>query len=149
RPGRGDPVLVRWPLGGSPGAAPSLDGMSGSPSPRCLGLQQRGGSPEPGCPRRRAPRLLLVGLELPDGGRRHLVAALRPPRGRLDVARQPDWFAVTFSGAWLATNLYGVATYVADAREMDLPLVTVGGGEPGHDLELPPVRPLPVALGHD
>jgi len=44
-------------------------------------------------------------------------------------ARQPDWFAVSFSGGWLATNLYSVATYAADAREMNLPLVTVGDGE--------------------
>jgi hypothetical protein len=49
--------------------------------------------------------------------------------------RQPDWFAVPICGAWLSTNLYGVATYMADARAMELPLVTVGGGEPlvGHD----------------
>jgi hypothetical protein len=48
-------------------------------------------------------------------------------------ALQPDYFAAAFCGTWLATNLYNVATYVADAREMDLPLVTVGGGEAGHD----------------
>lgn len=48
-------------------------------------------------------------------------------------ARQPDYFAVTFCGTWLASNLYNVANYVADAREMDLPLVTVGGGEAEHD----------------
>lgn len=49
--------------------------------------------------------------------------------------RQPDYFALPICGAWLATNLYGVATYLADARAMELPLVTVGGGEPlvGHD----------------
>jgi hypothetical protein len=43
--------------------------------------------------------------------------------------RQPDYFAVTVSGAWLATNLYNVAAYMADARAQDLPLVTVGDGE--------------------
>lgn len=47
--------------------------------------------------------------------------------------RQPDYFAVPFCGTWLATNLYNVATYVADARELDLPLVNVGGGEGDHD----------------
>jgi hypothetical protein len=47
--------------------------------------------------------------------------------------RQRDYFAVAVAGCWLAMNLYGVATYMADAREMDLPLVTVGGGEAGHD----------------
>ncbi len=47
--------------------------------------------------------------------------------------RQPDYFAVAFCGSWLATNLYNVATYMADARELDLPLVSVGGGEGDHD----------------
>jgi hypothetical protein len=38
-------------------------------------------------------------------------------------------------GFWEATNLYGVATYMADARALELPLVTVGasGGEVEHD----------------
>jgi len=48
-------------------------------------------------------------------------------------ARQPDYFASAFGGTWLATNLYNVATYMADARELDLPLVNVGGGEADHD----------------
>ncbi len=48
-------------------------------------------------------------------------------------AGQPDYFASVFCGTWLATNLYGVATYMADARELDLPLVSVGGGDADHD----------------
>lgn len=47
--------------------------------------------------------------------------------------RQPDFFAVPICGAWLSTNLYSVATYMADAREMSLPLVSVGGGDADHD----------------
>jgi hypothetical protein len=47
--------------------------------------------------------------------------------------RQPDYFAAAFCGTWLATNLYNVAAYVADARAQDLPLVSVGGGEVTHD----------------
>jgi hypothetical protein len=43
--------------------------------------------------------------------------------------RQPDCFAITVCGAWLATNLYNVAEYMADARAQELPLVTVGDGE--------------------
>ena len=43
--------------------------------------------------------------------------------------RQPDYFAITVCGAWLATNLYNVAAYIADARAQELPLVTVGDGE--------------------
>jgi hypothetical protein len=49
--------------------------------------------------------------------------------------RQPDYFAVPVCGAWLSTNLYSVATYMADARRLELPLVTVGaeGGDVEHD----------------
>lgn len=47
--------------------------------------------------------------------------------------RQPDYFAVAVCGGWLSTNLYAIATYVADAQELDLPLVSVGGGEADHD----------------
>lgn len=49
--------------------------------------------------------------------------------------RQPDYFAVPVCGAWLSTNLYNVATYMADARSLALPLVTVGpeGGDVEHD----------------
>lgn len=47
--------------------------------------------------------------------------------------RQPDYFACAFCGGWLSMNLYSVATYMADARELDLPLVNVGGGEADHD----------------
>jgi len=46
---------------------------------------------------------------------------------------KPDFFGVSFSGIWLSTNLYHVATYVADAKDQMLPLVSVGGGEPQHD----------------
>ena len=42
--------------------------------------------------------------------------------------RQPDFFALSVCGAWLATNFYNVATYMADARAMELPLLSVGGG---------------------
>jgi hypothetical protein len=49
--------------------------------------------------------------------------------------RQPDFFALPVCGAWFSTNLYSVATYMADARALELPLVTVGaeGGEVEHD----------------
>ncbi len=49
--------------------------------------------------------------------------------------RQPDYFAVPVCGAWFSTNLYNVATYMADARALELPLVTLGpeGGDVEHD----------------
>ncbi len=52
--------------------------------------------------------------------------------------RQNDFFAMAFSLGWLSTNFFGVATYVADARKLELPLVTpFGGGDGGvyHDWE--------------
>ena len=39
------------------------------------------------------------------------------------------YFAVPICGAWLSTNLYSVATYMADARAQQLPLLTVGDPE--------------------
>jgi hypothetical protein len=47
--------------------------------------------------------------------------------------KQRDGFAIAFALGWLGTNLFESATYAADAREMDLPLVTPGGGEAIHD----------------
>lgn len=40
-------------------------------------------------------------------------------------ARQGDAFALAFSFAWLGTNGFDVARYVADARTMALPLVSL------------------------
>ncbi|MDX2226302.1 MAG: hypothetical protein SFY92_04290 [Verrucomicrobiae bacterium] len=45
--------------------------------------------------------------------------------------KQEDLFALSFSFVWLATNLFGVARYMADASAMELPLVTPFSGEGG------------------
>ncbi len=47
--------------------------------------------------------------------------------------RQSDYFAISFTGVWLSTNLYYVAMYLGDARSQILPLVSIGGGESKHD----------------
>lgn len=47
--------------------------------------------------------------------------------------RQRDYFAIAIALCWLATNFYSVAAYAADARAGDLPLVSLGGGDPQHD----------------
>jgi hypothetical protein len=47
--------------------------------------------------------------------------------------RQRDYFAVAIAFCWLSTNLFSVATYAADARTQQLPLVSPGDGEPVHD----------------
>ena len=58
-----------------------------------------------------------------------LLQLLAPLLSAVMFLRQPDWFALPICGAWLATNLYNVATYLGDARAMELPLVTVGDAE--------------------
>jgi hypothetical protein len=62
-----------------------------------------------------------------------LLQCLAPILCAVGLARLPDWFGVSFCGVWLAVNLYEVARYVADARAMLLPLVTIGGGDARHD----------------
>jgi len=48
--------------------------------------------------------------------------------------KQRDYYAIGISFGWLSTNLFDVATYVADARSRELMLVTpFGGGEAIHD----------------
>ncbi len=43
--------------------------------------------------------------------------------------RQRDFFAISVSAMWLSTNLFDVSTYMADARAMELPLVSPFGGD--------------------
>ncbi len=64
-----------------------------------------------------------------------LLQCLAPVAAGLLFLRQPDFFAVPVCGWWLGDNLYGVATYMADARALELPLVTIGpeGGDVEHD----------------
>ena len=49
--------------------------------------------------------------------------------------RQGDYFAPVLGGVWLATSLANVSVYIADATRLELPLVSVGGGEVMHDWE--------------
>ena len=46
--------------------------------------------------------------------------------------RQPDYFGVAVGGFWLSFSLFELASYVADARAMDLPLVGFSD-DPEHD----------------
>ena len=56
-----------------------------------------------------------------------------PLIGAAMFLRQRDYFAIAVALAWLGTNLFDVASYVADARTRTLPLVGLGSGEPLHD----------------
>jgi len=53
-----------------------------------------------------------------------------PVIGIIMFYHQRDFFAISVALVWLATNFYGVATYIADARAMALPLVTLFGVTP-------------------
>jgi hypothetical protein len=47
--------------------------------------------------------------------------------------RQREYFGISVALAWLAMSLCSLATYIGDARSQDLPLVSMGGGDPIHD----------------
>jgi hypothetical protein len=55
-----------------------------------------------------------------------ILQLLAPLAACVLFVRQPDWFGATVAVGWLSTNLHHVGTYMADAEEMRLPLVTVG-----------------------
>ena len=62
-----------------------------------------------------------------------ILQCLVPLLSILMFVKQRDYFGMLFCFGWLSTNLFGVATYVGDARSRQLPLVTPGGGEAVHD----------------
>lgn len=64
--------------------------------------------------------------------------------GLVMFRRQGDWFGVSVAISWLATNLFGIAVYMGDARARELPLASphvgvISGEEArgliGHDWE--------------
>ncbi|HYC78281.1 MAG TPA: hypothetical protein VEI02_11705 [Planctomycetota bacterium] len=62
-----------------------------------------------------------------------ILQLLAPVAAGVVLARQGDRFGVCVAAAWLGVNLVEVSVYMGDARAMELPLVTVGGGHPLHD----------------
>lgn len=52
-----------------------------------------------------------------------------PVLGIFNFYRQDDFFSIALCFGWLSTNFFSVATYVADARRLELPLVTPFGGD--------------------
>jgi hypothetical protein len=62
-----------------------------------------------------------------------LLQCVAPIAGAFVLRRQSDFFGVAVCGGWLATNLFGVGVYVADARAQALPLVSPFSGHPLHD----------------
>jgi hypothetical protein len=47
--------------------------------------------------------------------------------------RQRDYFAIAVAGAWEGMSLSNLATYIADARTQELPLVSPFSDDPQHD----------------
>lgn len=64
-----------------------------------------------------------------------IVQLAAPIYGMWNFYRQKDFFAIALCFGWLSTNFFNVSLYMADARAMQLQLVTVGGGsgEVTHD----------------
>jgi hypothetical protein len=52
-----------------------------------------------------------------------------PLFGIFNFYRQRDFFSISLCFGWLSTNFFSIATYVADARKLELPLVTPFGGD--------------------
>ncbi|MEP7065378.1 MAG: hypothetical protein ABI889_05045 [Gemmatimonadota bacterium] len=47
--------------------------------------------------------------------------------------RQSEYFGISVALAWLSMSLCNLATYIGDARDQLLPLVSIGSGDPIHD----------------
>ncbi len=67
-----------------------------------------------------------------------LLQLAMPVFGIFNFRLQNDFFAIVLCFGWLSTNFFNIAVYVADARKLELPLVSpFGGGDEGvyHDWE--------------
>lgn len=62
-----------------------------------------------------------------------LTQFLVPIGAALAVRRARDWFGVAACGLWLASSFADLAPYIADARAMDLDLVSFSEDGAGHD----------------
>lgn len=58
-----------------------------------------------------------------------LFQLLAPFLGMVNFYRQNDFFSIALCFCWLSTSLFDVARYVADARAMNLPLLSPFGSE--------------------
>ena len=62
-----------------------------------------------------------------------LVQVAAPVALAYGFLRQRDYFAIAVAGAWEGMSLSNLATYIADARAQELPLVSPFSDEPQHD----------------
>jgi len=59
-----------------------------------------------------------------------ILQCFAPLASMVVLGKQRDYFGIVFCIAWLATNLIGISVYMSDATDLDLNLVTIGGGGP-------------------
>lgn len=59
-----------------------------------------------------------------------ILQCIAPLASMIVLGKQRDYFGITFCFAWLATNLIGISVYMSDATDLELNLVTIGGGGP-------------------
>src|SRR6185295_13039745 len=57
-----------------------------------------------------------------------LLQLLAPIGSAVMFFKQRDYFAIAFCFGWLSTNLISIGVYMADARALQLPLVSAEGG---------------------
>jgi hypothetical protein len=62
-----------------------------------------------------------------------IMQLLAPILLTISFLKQRDYFAISFSGGWLAFSMCNLATYIADARALQLTLVSIGGQDARHD----------------
>src|SRR5262249_48334010 len=61
-----------------------------------------------------------------------LAQLLAPIAAGLILLRQRDYFGLSVAGSWLSFSMYNLATYIADARMQELPLLGLTN-DPLHD----------------
>ena len=62
-----------------------------------------------------------------------LMQLLVPIGAAAALAARRDWFGVAFTGCWLAISMVDLARYVAAARALELPLVSMSPDGGDHD----------------
>jgi hypothetical protein len=70
----------------------------------------------------------LVGWEFLHVAGGTLLQIFAPLASAAMFFKQRDYFAIAFCMGWLSTNLKNIGVYMADANELQLPLVTAEGG---------------------
>lgn len=71
--------------------------------------------------------------ELPEVAGGSIMQVAAPIIVALVFLRKREYFGISVALAWLSLSLSNLATYIGDARNQDLPLVSLGSSDPIHD----------------